>query len=296
MTPLIDGDILLHEIGWGGEFKDIETGEEILLPFEHVQELVDRKIEGICYDVEATKPPTIFITDSQDIKKMIDRRNKFSGGKSPAFVPNFRYSVAKTKPYKGNRKNPKPFHFYNLIAHLYENYNTVVSVNGLEADDMICLAQTSSKEDTIICSRDKDLRMCPGWHFSWECGKQKAVGPHYTDNIGSLELVVKESVNQKTKKITKVKEIKGYGLKFFFAQMITGDPADNIPGLPKAGAVIAYDLLNPLNTEEQLFKAVQKLYLDRHDSRKQAAEYFKEQKELLWMKQKDKPTYKFVKR
>lgn len=57
MTPLIDGDILLHELGWSGQFKDKETEEEVLLPFEHVQKLLDKKIENICYDVEATNPP-----------------------------------------------------------------------------------------------------------------------------------------------------------------------------------------------------------------------------------------------
>jgi nitrogen fixation-related uncharacterized protein len=43
MKALIDGDILLHEISWSGQFKDKETGEEVLLDDEHVAKLLHQK-------------------------------------------------------------------------------------------------------------------------------------------------------------------------------------------------------------------------------------------------------------
>lgn len=279
MKPLIDGDILLHEIGWSGEFKDKDTGEAVLLPFETVQEILDDKIKGICYDVEATEPPVIFLTNSERLTEIVNRSQRYSDQPPCVYLPNFRYEVAKTKPYKGTRKNPKPFHFWNISAYLLANYDVVVSRGGLEADDMMCLQQTR-EDNTIICSRDKDLRICPGWHFSWECGKQRSVGPHHTDPIGSL------SVGNNGKTL-------GYGLSMFFYQMLVGDAADNIPGLKGVGDAAAYKLLSELTTEEEMYKAVKNLYKEKLGEG--AKEMFMEQMQLLWMKQTGAPLYKFKK-
>jgi 5'-3' exonuclease len=192
------------------------------------------------------------------------------------FTPNFRYEVAVTKPYKGTRKNPKPFHFYNIMVYLLAEYDTRVARKGVEADDAMCIHQTS-KEDTIICSRDKDLRMCPGWHYTWECGLQRAIGPHFTDEIGTLYKNTKG-------------EVIGYGLKFFFYQMLVGDSADNIPGLPRAGKAAAFTALADLTTEDELFAAVTTMYKEKLGEG--AGPYFREQADLLWMQQADKLKYK----
>lgn len=268
MTPLIDADVLLHELGWSGEFKDGETGELVLFPFEKVQELLDAKIELICDEVGASKPPILFLSNTEFLSEKL---------KCP-FIPNFRYAVAKTKPYKGTRKNPKPFHFYNITVYLLANYNCVVSRGGVEADDMMCIHQSSSApESTIICSRDKDLRICPGWHYSWECGKQASVGPTFTDRFGSLQ----KGGNGKTL---------GYGLKFFFYQLLTGDTADNIPGLPLVGDVKAYKLLKDVETEREAYDIIVSLYKEKKGV--EAKNFFREQADLLWMQQADKPKYK----
>lgn len=270
MRPLIDGDILLHEIGWSGEFKDKDTGESILFPFEKVAEILDNKIHFICEDVGATEPPIIYISNSEWLVEQTNKERKRRGEETRTFIPNFRYDYAKTKPYKGNRVNPKPFHFYNIIAYLRANYEVVISDDGLEADDMMCIEQANSTTPTIICSRDKDLRICPGWHFSWECGAQKAIGPVETDVIGWLEL--KED-----------KSVLGYGLKFFYFQMLTGDPSDTIPGLPGAGKAMAYKLLSTLTTEKELFSAVKQAYKEKLGEA--SKEYFLEQASLLWIRQ-----------
>ena len=289
MIPLIDADILLHELGWSGQFKDKESGEEILLDFEFVAEMLDEKIKLICLDVDATEPPILFITDSEWLNKQTNRLRKWKGEPEKPFFKGFRYGIAVTKPYKGTRNNPKPFHFYNIIAYLMANYNVIISEDGYEADDMMTMMQYG-REDTIICSRDKDLRICPGWHFSWECGQQRSIGPHFTDRIGSLNLVRKLDPEGKVKST----ELKGYGLKFFYSQMLTGDVADNIPGLPKVGAVFAYDLLNPLTTEYQLYEVVKTVYIEKVGEG--AKEYFMEQATLLWMAQEQYVPYKIPKK
>lgn len=270
MQPLIDADVLLHEIGWSGEFKDKETGEPVLLPPDEVISLLDNKIKGICLDVDATQPPILYVTDSEWLANWENRRRKKQGLEPREFIRGFRYDIAKTKPYKGNRKNPKPFHFYNILAYMLAEYNTVVSTDGYEADDMMCIEQASRGDETIICSRDKDLRICPGWHFSWECGKQGAVYPTHTNRVGWLEPKGD-------------KDILGYGLSFFYYQMLVGDTADNIPGLPGVGKVGAYKALSELKTTKELFNTVKGLYKEvLGDNSK---EYFMEQANLLWMAQ-----------
>lgn len=256
ITPLIDADVLLHEIGWSGEFKDKETGEFILFDFDHVEELLNKKIEIIMEDVGATEPPILFVSDMEWLAKKEGRE----------FIPGFRYSVAKTKPYKGNRNNPKPFHFYNILVYMISQYRTVVAKEGLEADDAICQWQLNNT-DTVICSRDKDLRISPGWHYSWECGKQAAVGPVLTDELGWLD-------NSGEKFI-------GYGKAFFYYQMLVGDSADNIPGCPGIGHVKALKLLEECKTEEDYFNVVKEKYKEVLGD--ESKDYFMEQANLLWM-------------
>lgn len=289
MQPLIDADVLLHEIGWSGEFKDKVSGEPVLLPPDEVMDLLDKKIKGICSDVEATEPPILFVSDSEWLNEKRNKDRKKQGLDPLEFTPNFRYSLAKTQPYKGNRKNPKPFHFYNILAYMLGMYDTVVSTDGYEADDMICIEQVKALKEgreTIICSRDKDLRICPGWHFSWECGKQGAIWPTETDRIGWLQPKMKWNEKKKEEVFD---DVLGYGLSFFYYQMLVGDSADHIPGLPGWGKVKAYEILHNLKTEEELFNTVKTLY--KEVKGKESKEYFMEQANLLWMAQEKGKMY-----
>src|SRR3546814_9056731 len=129
--------------------------------------------------------------------------------------------------------------------------NCVVT-EGMEADDKICIDQYADilehqygEMNVISCSRDKDLRINPGLHYRWECGKQLADGPTFVTELGHLELSSGTS-----------KKLRGSGLKFFYAQLITGDTVDNISGLPKHGPVRAFNELSECGTEEELFAKV----------------------------------------
>jgi DNA polymerase-1 len=222
--------------------------------------------------------PIIYLTQSEYTNQYENRLSKWRGEKPKKLIKGFRYGVAKSKPYKGNRQNPTPFHLPNIVAILMSDYNTVVSRDGLEADDMMCIEQYNSEVgDTIICSRDKDLRICPGHHYSWECGNQRSVGPVVTDKVGHLE---KAGAN-----------VLGYGLSFFYYQMLVGDSADNIPGLPGVGKVRAFNCLHSLDNEYDLFKVVKDYY--KEVMREEAKEYFTEQANLLWMRMDDGKPYKF---
>lgn len=258
MTPLVDGDVLLHEIGWSCEFKDKDSDDTILFDFDRAADMLEEKLRIICEDVGATEPPILFLSDNEFIAKKQGRE----------FVPGFRYSVAKTKPYKGTRKNPKPFHFYNLIVYMMAFHKTMVALNGDEADDLICQVQYRSKADTVVCSRDKDLRICPGYHYSWECGKQASIDLTKTDGLGWLDDSGDKFI--------------GYGKAFFYYQMLVGDSADNIPGLPQYGHAKALKLLGDCKTEKDYFDIVKREYQEVKGE--EAKEYFLEQANLLWMR------------
>jgi len=246
--------------------------------------MLDEKIRLICLDVEATEKPVIYLTDSEWLTTQRNRRARLAGEDEQEFIPNFRYAVAVTKPYKGTRKNPKPEHFYGIILYLMSNYEVIVGANGTEADDMLAMAQT---KDTIICSRDKDLRIVPGWHFSWECGGQRSIGPHQTDVVGSIELIKKSTINPETGKVKALPpSVLGYGLQMFYHQMLAGDTADNIQGLLGFGAVKAVKTLAGLDNAFDLHEKVMAEY-KAHDKVEDAQALFDENAALLWMIQEE---------
>jgi len=145
---------------------------------------------------------------------------------------NFRYNVY--PEYKANRNGKyRPKHEKACKAWVTANYNTEIH-DMLEADDLLAIRQT---DNTILCSIDKDLDQVPGWHYKWE----------------------------QTRKGEVISEAKLYkvdhdsGLRNFYAQLITGDPTDNIKGVVGAGKKAAR-VLDSCETEEEMFNAVREMY------------------------------------
>jgi hypothetical protein len=260
MQPLIDGDILVYEVAFAGQYKEEDSDEVLLHSFDYVADILDEKIRQICDAVWATEEPIIYLTGST----------------------NFRNDIAVTKPYKGNRKKEKPFHYKNLRAYMHHKYN-VVMTEGIEADDAMCIEQTKriSKLDTVICSRDKDLRICEGMHFGWETGVSPQFGPTRVSYLGELRFDIREKADKNGDMVEYVHAVKGEGLKFFYAQLIMGDSTDNIPGLPKGGVTTVKAVLESCETEEELFKEVKQLYERRFGDAWEVN--MLEQGRLLWM-------------
>jgi hypothetical protein len=228
MQPLIDADVLRYEVGFAAE-----TGwqGEGIPPFDYAAELLDNRIANICAMVGATSPPILYLT-----------------GKT-----NFRNDIAKRKKYK-ERPSHKPFHFANVTAYIKGKYDWVLE-EGLEADDLMAMEQTARPNDTIICTRDKDLRQVEGWHYGWEIGKQAQFGPYKVEGYGEIFLETKvDAKGNKSSKLT------GYGNKFFLAQCLMGDVVDSVPGLEGCGPKGAYTALQSTLTYREGYEAVLEAY------------------------------------
>lgn len=142
---------------------------------------------------------------------------------------NFRYDIAKSFPYKGNRSGvEKPIHLYVTRERLVSKWGAIVS-EGEEADDLIAIAATEYGPDTIVASVDKDMLQIPCKHFNFTTGVW-----------------------------TTVTEFEG--LRSFYKQILTGDRADNIVGLYRVGPVKAEKMLQGCDTEDDLWDAVLKAY------------------------------------
>jgi len=305
-------DILRYEVGACGQYyeeDDYKKERPIAKNFDGVAEALDQKVSEICALVWATEEPICFLSmdartkkrDARKIEKKVKRLEKkkeiFDEGdheyyeidnciakleKEAVYKPNFREAVAKKKEYKvGRKKSVKPLHYDNLTEYILATYECVMA-EGLEADDLLSIYQREAEPlTTIICSRDKDLRMVPGMHFGWECGKQAQFGPERVDELGRLKPIYR---GKNAKGEPKLAELKGTGMMFFFTQLITGDSVDSIPGIPGAGPAAAFKALTDVTTVEEGYKAVKELYVKKFGDDWEAE--MLEQGQLLWMVEK----------
>jgi 5'-3' exonuclease len=136
--------------------------------------------------------------------------------------------------YKANRDNqPRPKHLEDVRAFLIEEWKAKI-VNVVEADDALGMEQTS---ESVICSLDKDLKMIPGKHFSWE-----------------IRGVVNGKEWVREAEFSEVSELDG--LRAFYRQMLIGDRSDNIIGVDGLGKVKAGKLIDNLDDEQEMFDLV----------------------------------------
>lgn len=183
-----------------------------------------------------------------------------------------RYAIARYKPYQGQRTNsrrPKNWkHLRNLLEGSMLPF-PVHATNTAEADDLFGLWSCSRPHGkTVIFTEDKDMRMVPGIHLTWREYLLIDVPP------GTWSLVNGDKV---------------YGEKWFWLQMLHGDPADYVPGLPNfKNAANVVKLMGPATAEKVLANAhdretarkiVRDLYVENHSE----ALYY-EQAILLWMR------------
>lgn len=217
LMPIIDGDILCYRVGFACN--------------EETEKVAIRTMADMLEEL-------VFIELSSNIHV------GYLTGKD-----NYRHDIAKTKPYKGNRKDaPRPVHLHSLREYLITAWDFRVA-NGQEADDAIGIHATLTRDNSIIVSIDKDLDMIPGHHYN------PVKKDHYY-------------VNDKV------------ALKNFYRQILTGDKVDNIEGLRGIGPKKADKILGDFDTDLAMYEAVLKAY--DGDS-----ERVLENGQLLWIRRKE---------
>lgn len=171
---------------------------------------------------------------------------------SSASHKGYRYLAAYTQAYQGNRNTSKRPKNWKPLRDLMESYNgdnfKVKLWHDREADDGLAyhvakLQATRRQENIYLCTRDKDLRMVTGCtHINWDDYTEVFVprDSWWVDNPYDEE--------------------KPFGHKWFWLQMLTGDPVDNIKGVHGIGLKGALKRLASTNNAEDAAQVVYKEY------------------------------------
>ena len=214
---LIDADYLIYGVGFASEEDSEKFAKSRLV--ETLEDMVYLHLKADSYEA--------FLT-----------------GKN-----NYRYEIAKTVPYKGNRKDAKKPKHYDALRECMITRLGAVVVDGQEADDEVAIRMSADPDKYLLIGVDKDLRQIPGWHHN----------PHkaHTEYIDEFE-----------------------AYKNFCLQLLTGDRVDNIPGLEGIGPVKAAKALKDAESKEALLQAA----FEKYKEHGHTIEYFTEQGQLLWLR------------
>ena len=249
--------------------------------------------DALCYYCAGNEDTSIGqarINVTSFIKQAMDR----SGSKSAVILvtgdgsnKGHRYAVARVKPYQGHRSGKSRPKNWEALRELIQagSFNSVspqITTNVTaycEADDLFSYLSHEAPDEYVIFTQDKDMRMVPGWHLTWPDMMLFYVPP------GTYSMTMHDKL---------------YGLRWFWTQMLMGDTADNIPGLPgyydgivksgpnkgqpklvKVGEVGASDILAG-STKDSAYATTRSFYENYYGSN--AGLQMLEQGILLWMR------------
>lgn len=240
----IDGDYLAYYC----------AGNDETTPDEARQRVVDRIRRGC--EVSGADPSKVFIhLSTYDCDKGL--RFLVTDG-SPT-----------SKEYQGQRdKGRKPQNWQHLRDWMDDYSGTMFSQQqwrDREADDgMAYVSEAYYRKHhapAAVMTADKDMRMFAGLHIVWKTFATVDVAPDTFDLWqGDLQ----------------------YGHKWFWQQMLMGDTADFILGLPGVGKVAALKTTAKAKDNEDAMYAVLDVYKSKMGD--EYADHFVEQAALLWMR------------
>lgn len=251
MKLLLDWDFYVYQMAWAcqthpkdefGHITDHEAWE--LKPLSYAYVALHSLVKSVCARYE-TRDYTGYLSVADGSK-------------------NFRKILY--PDYKMNRRVlDKPMYYHDIRQHIQERYPCEMADEDIEADDALGIHHAKSR-DTVLISVDKDMRMIPGTlYISTTKDEVKVSDP------GHLQMIKKEKGGN---------QIKGYGFKWFAAQMLLGDKADNIPQLKRGFSDVGvYKYLKSANTVSTIWDKVAELYGEEGKSE----EDLLRQAKLLWI-------------
>jgi hypothetical protein len=154
------------------------------------------------------------------------------------------------KPYQGNRNGKKKPALLEPLRQFLANEPLdlpdgieVQVENFWEADDRLIMRACTLGDTAVLKSDDKDLRLTPG--------------PYFDNKTSSIDRISTRFgwIGEDYTEALKLKVV-GHGTKFFWAQMLMGDSADNVRGLDRLdGKLIAeagtLEYLLPIEDENE---------------------------------------------
>lgn len=204
-------------------------------------------------------------------------------------MKNNRMLLIGRKPYQRQRKNKNkpalleqlrdaaPYHFKDhSCIQVFSHYD-------IEADDA-CMIDAYALKHGVLVSPDKDLNLNP--YIDYVIGEGKFRKLADGDTFGYIEYL-----EWLTPSGNKSQKVSGKGIKFFLAQLLMGDSADNVAGLAKlndklCGLVAAYNFLNPIMDEHEAVNAVIAAY-------REIGQNIAPEAEALWLlRSRDDNSYK----
>lgn len=263
-----------------------------------------------CY--QCAHPDDTFAQNFEQLKKKIEYSRRLARATQVnVFVTlglkGGRHQIATVKPYqddRGKSRSPEMTARVRELRSALATYQTdritpVVCLKE-EADDVICRAQTTQiakhgVNSSVVMSDDKDLWMVQGLHCDSTTGEMR--------NAKGYGVTMYKDVGNKEPKLV------GLGTSWFWHQMIMGDGADTIPGLPflsprlanrylptkthnpnrkplACGEAKAVEILRGVNNDREAFNRVYEAYADWYGEN--VDDMFFEQAYLLWMRRTNK--------
>ena len=272
MIGLIDGDIIVFRCGFAAErtMWVLQIGDDIRT-FEYKREATDvlnqelpnrsTRQEGKDFTLSPVKDLEPLSHALQNVKSLMRQLaeacdlNEFEMRVAFSDSPTFRHRLATTRVYKGNRNDEhRPTYEHEIKDFIKSNWDSYQAEDE-EADDLLGIWQTSiGPHDSVIVSLDKDLNQIPGLKYNWLHGVR-------------YDVTEAEAIKQ------------------FHLQVMTGDSTDNIPGLPGIGPGKAQKALHGLETPEEQWAEVCRMY-QIHSGTEDWKEYLTEQGRLVWIRRK----------
>lgn len=184
-----------------------------------------------------------------------------------------RFLIAEFQPYQKQRKGSKKPLNWQAARDAMTDHDGSAFIPKIwrdrEADDGMAYwsdiprSRGDALDIHVIHAADKDMRMFAGLHVNWKTWHHTLV-PH-----GAFEVIGDDGLL--------------YGHKWFWQQMLEGDSADAIPGLPGCGKTTAPKLLAHTTDNTTAYAAVETAYKARMGEHWQT--HMVEQAALLWMRQ-----------
>jgi len=243
----VDCDPLVYKYGFSSQsvkfFVDTTEGAEEFSTLKQAEKYCD----GVGVDKSLIRKE-MSLVPAKTVRVNLEKRlrqlkNLFKAKRVHLYIsPRLNFRNALWDDYKANRSGTEKPHYYTLIREFFEKKGAKMPL-GIEADDAVSCnhfhvwvkspeAKRCRTYETLIVGEDKDFNNVPGWHYN-----------PTKDEL--FYVTIRDAIRH------------------FYLQLLMGDSADGVPGIPGVGKKKAENMLPPDTTDEgELWAIVKQAYFD----------------------------------